>query len=79
MLNVKYFYSLCHDKLKFLMIIKNASGLLGGAGFRRITSPGEKYFIGCEGGEQSANQRAGGGYQNPDTENCGKRDRVGEV
>lgn len=61
------------------MKIKNASGLLGGAGFRRITSPGEKHFIGCEGGERSTNQRAGGGYQDPDRENCRKRDRVGKV
>ena len=61
------------------MKIKSASGVLGGAGFGRIASPGEKHFIGCEGGEQSANQRAGGGYQNPDSENCGERDRVGTV
>lgn len=66
-LNVKYFH------------VKYVSCLLGGAGFRWITDPGEKYFIGCKGGEQSANQQAGGGYQNPDSENCGKRDRVGKV
>lgn len=52
----------------------NASGLLGGAGFWGITGPGEKCFIGCERGEQSANQRAGGGYQNLGSEKCGERD-----
>lgn len=59
--------------------IKHASGLLGGKGIRRITSPGENCFNGCQGGKQSANSRARGRHQNPGTESCGKRDRVREV
>lgn len=74
----KWFYKI-YSLLWISFETRIASCLPGGAGFWWATLSRKKYFIDCKGGEQSPDQRAGGGYPNPESEDSGKRDWVGEV